>query len=97
MSTILPAIETILVLSTAHITEGEAKDIELELALGPLSGFSREYGYMLHVSSNQLLIAEQQGWNNVRELLSAARYAGYNWLMFDRDAEIITGYPTFDW
>lgn len=89
--------EPMVVLSTAHLPEGEAHRVEDALAAGTYSGMHRDEGWLINTvsySDNQ----EARGEFPVMESLrKTARETGVDWLLFDRDASPIKGLEVHDW
>lgn len=112
MRTTLP-IEKILVLSTSHITKEVATELDRLVAaitnLGEsvamalhdtdwIPSWTRVEGWMFHVPKAD---ANDSRYVNAPYCLQAcvnmAREAGCDWLMLDRDGEVVPDLPTWEW
>lgn len=90
-------VETMLVLSTAHITRETAKTLEV-MGCGQfgLVGFTKgEYGWIIHVSTEQP--TDESAPDELDALIDHCRSLGINWLCLDRDGDEHPEFSTFDW
>lgn len=84
-------IETLLVLSTAHI-KPETCNVWLQTA--PFATFGKaEYGWFVYVPDDELSDLP----DDLRPCFALARSLDCDWVMFDCDAELIQGLPTYRW
>ncbi|NKX37329.1 hypothetical protein HGG70_05195 [Rhodobacteraceae bacterium R_SAG4] len=87
-------IERILVLSTAHMSEEESKLFE-ETQHMLIPAFKRDEGFIFHTSTVGICYDKlSPGWAQIYQIATERNCA---WIMFDRDADVIDGIPTFDW
>lgn len=95
------AIVSMLMISTAHITEKTAEIME-NGSFENLAVYAKEqYGFFVPVPAGSLLY---EGSNYQAELpedlFACLKYAAEQnccWLMLDRDYETVSGLPTYDW
>lgn len=96
--TILLPTQTYADISTAHITEADAKALKemVEHWNPALIVYElAEYGWLIYVSQFPLLNANISP--ELQHLLEAARAQGCTFLRLDRDGPVIDGLPTFEW
>lgn len=82
-------------LSTSHVSKETAQTLD-EAPDGTINAYQKdEYGWFVWVPPTEWERADQPA-----DLLAAFAYARTqqcDWIMFDRDAEIIDDLPSFDW
>lgn len=85
------------VISTAHVSEADAKRITEGLEDGSINGMQRNEGWLIHIETN---LKDREYVKNTPSLVEALNYFkqyGFYWLMFDADASKVLGLPTYDW
>ena len=92
-------VETMLVVSTAHMTEDEATAIEsgdhwCQPVLNREEGFMFVMGYLTESVSSGDFLTLSEGF---RGCIRRASDLGCDWLMFDRDADPIEDIKVYDW
>jgi hypothetical protein len=98
----LPA-EAMLVLSTSHLHQATAD--KMQYGSLPLIQYDHdEYGWQVNVPSDEpawLKIATDCVNGDIPDdlflILEFARERGFEWVLFDADAETVSGLPTFSW
>jgi hypothetical protein len=95
-----------LVVSTSHVSEETAKMINRlrstswssrsnDITWAPT--FSRDEGWMWYVGEENPVVLDM-GWpDEFAALFSLAMKHGCNWLMLDRDGDVVDDLPTFEW
>jgi len=89
-----PAIEPMLVISTAHVKQPDAEWLD-QMAYcdgGPVVYAKGEYGWLIPTTLSDADYPEA-----VRAGLAYARTLGCDWLMYDRDADTVDALPSFEW
>lgn len=96
-------LNTYLDLSTSHITQLDGEKLESDTA-GIIRYNKDEYGWFIHVHAGDNDFrdmrdsAHDAGMSEAfLNLLSTAHAAGCTLICLDRDAEQMSGLPTFDW
>lgn len=95
-------ITMMLVLGTGHITETTAEMLNEALrddADFPVSLYGKgKYGWFLNVL-NDLSEVEEHRWMtpDLFQVLTFARAQGCDWVMLDRDGDIIDELPSYEW
>jgi len=87
MADTLPT-STMLILSTAHISEATAGYLQ---HMRPHCYNKGDVGFFLMTD------AQDDDPADLAELLRLARFAGFEWIMLDRDALELASLPTFEW
>ncbi len=82
--------ETLAVISTGHITQDEAQALT-EGGAQDLNGMQREEGWMLSTRR------APEGYACLSYVLGYLKAQGFDWVLFDRDAECVPDLPTFEW
>jgi len=84
-------IEPMLVLSTGHLTEATCK---VWLHNAPFAVFAKgDYGWFVHVTDDE----PDDLPSDLAACLAAARERACIWVMFDRDADVVSTLPVYDW
>lgn len=87
-------IETMLVISTGHVTLKTAKMLDSNPNIWPVKGYRHgEYGWLFPVPPE----IEEHIPLDLYRVLSAAKEQGCVWLLMDRDAEALDDLKVFDW
>lgn len=92
-----------LVLSTAHLTQSDADNLEVAGDIPELRYWIQDTGVGFRIKLNASLLLqelESQGLvlsDSFRKLVSYAVACGYRALDLDRDADVIPGLESFDW
>jgi len=79
------------VLSTGHVTYDDSQAIPRLIRNGTINGAIREYGWLIHVESNDGDLPA------LNAILTAARERGFFWVLLDCDADFVDGLPVYDW
>lgn len=83
--------ERMAVASTAHVTQEDSEAISKLIRIGTINGMTREFGWLIHVDSNDGDIPA------LNAVLSGARESGFHWVLLDSDGDQIEGLPVYDW
>lgn len=83
--------ERMAVLSTAHLSEEAGTSINDLIDNLGLIGMHREEGALASTTNTETPHA------SLNICLSTARKQGYDWVLFDRDAPLVDGLPTYEW
>ena len=96
-----PFIETMLVISTAHLPHECVKDLDADIAGRPdersvlkwdaIIYPHADYGYLIHLSP------EQPATGPLARIDELARSTGSAWVLIDRDADQHPDLETFEW
>ena len=93
-------IERILVLSTAHISESTADEMNAATASTtrfPVNVYGKsDFGWFIFVPSS-LEYPDNRVPEDLQAVLRYARENDCEWIMFDRDADIDGNLQVFDW
>jgi hypothetical protein len=97
-------IHRMLVVSTAHCTEEEAERFTSFYELGSdenhqwMASFVRDEGWIVYTDQ---YFRRDHGFDGLsdglRGILEIAYEQGVDWVMFDRDADLILGVPFYEW
>lgn len=97
-------IAKMLVLSTAHVGETTARQLDGFRAwpvpvFAPVVYPKGEFGWILPITEDMLECHTTRAFlpSELLPIIDLAEVQGCTWLMFDRDAEILPGLPTFEW
>ena len=97
-------IETILTISTAHVTPETIDALNNEEDRMPITFRKGDYGYLIYLGNEPSDTSEEFDGEDVEErpadlvrLMTIGREHGYTWLCLDRDADALAGVPTYDW
>lgn len=89
-------VHKVLVVSTSHLLQEQIEDLTSLIEYGPISGFVRDHGLMVHVRAEsdftKDLIAPY-----LCPLFAVAAARECQWLMFDSDGPTVAFLPTYDW
>lgn len=94
-------IDTILTISTAHISEETAEKLETEMCSFDMGlvvyamDTHEACGWMVMVDSPA--DGDEEVPEELAALLNFCKENHIDWLRFDRDGEILPGFPVFDW
>lgn len=89
-------VETMLVISTAHVTEETAKTLDMgSLPFGLVCHAKADYGWMIFVGSEEA--EENTAPDELDALIQHCRKLGIDWLCLDRDAAEHPEFSIFDW
>lgn len=94
--------ERTLLVSTAHVTEATRLSLD---GLSPddanVSFMAWEYGWSIPTCQVDDDVAEQESIDIIpAEVLAILRFAcshGFHWVRFDRDADVLPPFQTYDW
>ena len=87
-------VETMLVVSTAHLTPELAQ--QMMDGEGPSPSMQRGEGFLYHGEALHAA-ARATGFAPLRLLAERADALGCHWVMFDRDADVVEDIPWQDW
>lgn len=91
-------IEPMISLNTAHITYEADQLLREGLSMGDLIHYPKaEYGYFICVLDPDGNNKETSLPCCLQDILGYARSKGGQWLMLDRDAEVVSELPVYDW
>jgi hypothetical protein len=82
-------------LSTAHLEEQVARGLSANTLTLPTSVKQDEYGYIICVLAHG--DRDEDYPSCIRPHLDLARASGCSYLSYDRDAEVIPGFPAWTW
>ncbi len=88
-----------LALSTAHVTKKTAELMDAGKIEGVVLYNKGEYGWFIYIPEDSDEIVELQGKipNDLYECMYFASDNWFDWLMFDRDVEVIDKLPEYQW
>lgn len=85
--------ESMLVLSTGHLPEGEAHYLTRAIKEGRVNGMHREEGWLIHTRS----LVGAEGFPGLAYLQGYAAALGHEWLLLDNAASLVEQLPVFEW
>jgi hypothetical protein len=86
---------TMLVLSTAHITQETAEAMEARDL--PFTCFANEYGFVVSAKNFETETFKPSIPEDLAKVQEYALANGCTYIMLDRDAPQVDGLPVFDW
>lgn len=93
-----PEIAKVLVVATNHVPEGLAvENGQGVVPMAELAQMVNEYGWMLNVDIDRDFGALDHLAYPVKAILLFAKKRGCRYVLFDRDADELEGFPVFDW
>lgn len=91
-------IEQTLVLSTAHLRESIATGDGDEPRMDSVASYTGEYGWLVWAGMDPDDGEDgHDAMQELRNLLNFAMLNGCKYVRFDRDADTIEGFPTYEW
>lgn len=84
-----------LVLSTGHLAQEVAEGLVNGTVAVPMSVMSNEYGFLVNTVWRDIPCLDIP--TSLKACLDLALDRGCTYIVFDRDAEIIDGLPSYDW
>lgn len=95
-------IHRMLVISTSHVSRETARLIDHHVEQGvssaslgiPVTFGKGDYGWFVNVPEGEL---DWQCPSDLKDVLTFARCHKCEWIMFDRDADVLPYPPAFDW
>ena len=94
-------IHKVLVLSTAHMTEGDSNLLPYAEEYGLVVYEMDEFGWMIYVNDEYLqkvLPPELSDFSDgFKQAIKLAQKNGCEWLRFDRDANTVEQLPEYEW
>lgn len=94
---------TVVVMSTAHLTTEDCAAIERSIADGEQMALKRDYGYFIKLHTDPAFKEAFESNNRhgasqtIKDIIQWAVREGFTMIEFDRDADIIPEFPTFEW
>lgn len=88
------------VISTSHVSASDGETILSEQALGFLATVSDGAGHLLSTDPAKWKDIHHEGvvWSiNIQFLMRDFHALGYPWIILDRDGEVLSDMPTFEW
>lgn len=92
-----PETYSVLVLSTAHLTKGDAQYLEAQAADGLGMIARRSTGLFVKLYDSPRFNHYPDLSPQANDILRQAHEAGHRMVEFDCDARAVEGLPTFDW
>lgn len=87
-------IEKMLVISTAHLPKQEIDLLNGRIISDEYNGWVRDEGTLV---CGTVLNLDLSDLPRLKDLLKYTAKQRCEWLMFDRDAEVLKNHPSFDW
>lgn len=95
-----------LVLSTAHLSEATAQrfdnatDCLVETAMGQITVYQKgDVGWLVPIADDYIDCHTTRAYlpGDFTQVCDKAESLGCSWIMFDRDADTLTGLKVYDW